>query len=475
MIRTYIICLLIAVGFTAFAQEEAEVLTLTLQEAQDLAKQKSTDIAMSGLEIDRAKAQVVSAKAALLPQVNGKVSYTQYGNLPGTVFPNDQQAQLNSINRLIEQQFAAIGNPLPAPISVDPESIQSESVIQFGRKFNLNAEVMLTQTVFNGVFLIGLQGARQFIELQEIQKQVTVESVVDNVKRSYYQVLAAKENIAVLQNNINNIDKLKEETQALYEGGFAEAIDVDRLQLSLNNLNVRLEQAQRQVELTETLLKFQIGIDIYQPIELVGTMEDFMEDIDYDFPQKGDFNKRTEITLLNVSEAVNESRVKLNKFAYLPSVTAFATLGSAAQRDKFNFFKFNDQNKWLNQRYFGFEVNVPIWNSFKTKGDIQNAKVSLEVVKLRREQLFHGMDMQYESSKVSIITAKEDLDRAEDNIELAEKIYNVAKIKYKEGVGSSIEMTNAERDLYQAQAEKIRSIYNLLIAKADLDKVLGNF
>lgn len=458
-----------------FAQTEEEVLTLSLEQAQEMAINNSRDVVLSQIEIDKAHAQVKQALAALLPQVNANLSYTQYGKLPSTIFPNIQEQQLNQVFSAIENQFDAIGDPLPTPISTDPAEIEEEIAIQFGSKFNVNAEIMATQTVFNGVFLVGIKAANAFISIVEHQKELTQEQILDNVKRSYYQVLAAKENIKVLEDNISNIQKLKDDTKALFDNGFAEEIDVDRLQLSINNLQTQLDQAKRQINLTEVVLKFQMGIDVYTKIDLVGSMEDQLNDIQYDLADKGDFSSRTEISLFNVREKVNEFNVKRYKSAYLPSVTLFGSLGSSAQRDKFSFFRFNDANPWFNQRFFGFEVNVPIWDSFGKKGQVQYAQLDLDRIKEEREKFFNSLDLQYETSKESLIKAKEQLDYADKNIELAEKIYEVTKIKYKEGVGSSMEMTNAERDLYQAQANRLMAIYNLLIAKADIDKALGNF
>ncbi len=463
--------IILCLSFQLQAQEQEDVLVLSLKQAQTMAIGNSKDIVLADIEVDKAKAQVTQTMAALLPQVNANLSYTQYGKLPATIFPNEQARQTNEVYGAIENAFDGLG--VDVPISVDPELLPVETAIQFGKKFNVNTEIMATQVVFNGVFLVGVKAANTFISIVEHRKVLTEEAILDNVKRSYYQVLASKENVNVLQKNINNLNKLKDDTKALYENGFAEEIDVDRLQLSLNNLNTQLDQAKRQVTLTESILKFQMGIDIYQPIQLVGALEDYVQEISYNLPEKGDFNKRTEISFYNVREKVNEFNVKRYQSAYYPSVVGYASLGSSAQRDKFSFFKFGGDYPWFNQRYFGFELSVPIWDSFGKKGQVQYAKLDLKRIQTERDQLFDKMDLQYETAKDGMVKAKEELDYAGENIELAEKIYNVSQIKYREGVGSSIEMTNAERDLYAAQANRLMAIYNLLIAKADIDKALG--
>jgi outer membrane protein len=257
--RSFIVLFLLLITFLAQSQDTTEVLQLSLKEAQELAIKNSQDVVLADIEVSKAKEQVSEALAALLPQVNGKVSYTQYGKLPATLFPNEQQQQVNQVYGLIENQFNEIGNPLPQSISQDPATIPENIEIQFGQKFNVNAEIMASQVVFNGVFLVGIKAANTFISIVEHQKKLTEEQIYNNVKSSYYQVLAAKENIAVLENNLRNIEKLKGDTKALFENGFAEEIDVDRLQLSINNLSTQIDQANRQVALAEYVLKVSNG------------------------------------------------------------------------------------------------------------------------------------------------------------------------------------------------------------------------
>ena len=434
---------LISLLFASIKINAQDILVLTLNEAQQTALDNSKDVVLASIEVDKAKAQVMQAMSALLPQVNGKLTYTQYGHIPQTVLPDE---------------FVVPGG---------------ENTTEFVRRFNINSELSASQVLFNGVFLVGVQAANAFISIVEHRRVLTEESILDNVKRSYYQVLAANENIKVLEKNITNLGKLKRETSALYKNGFAEEIDVDRLQLSLNNLNTQLDQATRQVTLTEAVLKFQMGIDIYQPIQLVGALKDYMEEINYNLPEKADFNKRTEISFFNVREKVNEYNVKRYKSAYYPNILAFGSIAVSPTRDKFNFFRSGEDYPWYGTQYFGFEINVPIWDSFGKKGQVQYARLDLQRIQTERDKFFESLDLQYETSKDGLIKAKEELDYAGENIQLAEKIYNVSKIKYKEGVGSSLEMTNAERDLYASQANKIMAIYNLLIAKADIDKALG--
>lgn len=466
--------MLLLLGLPAALQaQEDGALSLTLKQAQDLALENSQQVELARIELAKANAQVKEAMAALLPQVNGTLSYTQYGQLPSTIFPNFQASEVNNIYALIENQFAELGSPLPVPISQPADQIPDEAELQFGKKFNVNAEIMATQVVFNGVFLVGLQAASAFVSIVEHQEVLTREKLLDQVKRSYYQVLASQANVSVLEKNVGNLTKLLNETSALYENGFAEEIDVDRIQLSLNNLTMQLEQARRQVALTESVLKFQMGIDVYQPIALEGTLEDYVGEIDYNLPDKGDFNRRTEISLFNMRERVNEYNVKRYKAQYYPSLSAFASLGSSAQRDKFDFFRFTDAQNWFNMRYFGFQIDVPIWDSFGKKAQVQYAKLEIDRIRAEREQFFSGMDLEYETAKNSLAEARENLEFSRRNTELAEKIYNVTQIKYREGIGSSLEMTEAERDLYEAQANYLLAVYNLLLAKADIDKALG--
>jgi outer membrane protein TolC len=441
--RTILFLLFLLPGFLRL--EAQEVKTFTLAEARTYALTYSKDLALKQIEVEQARYKVKESLALLLPQVNADLSYTRFGKIPATIIPAN---------------------------ALFPGS--EESVVQFGFPSNLDVSINATQTVFNGAFLVGLKAAEIFVNISKQEKEVKSDEVIDLVTRSYYNALVARESADIVAGNIKNLESLYNQTRQLFEAGLVEEIDVDRLELSLSNLKIQVKTLKKNSEVAEIVLKYQMGLPLDEPIILSEKIADFMDEAPMLFSEKGDFGTRKEMRLMDLREAINEANVKRLKFGYLPTITAFAGVGSQAQRQSFNFFRFGDQYPWFNVRNTGFIISIPIWDSFEKKAQIQSARLDIERIKLGRDLMVEGFKLEYEKARTDYFNAMDEYREAEKNMELANKIYRVAQIKYKEGVGSSLELTDAEQQLYTTQANLINAAYKVIMAKADINKSLGN-
>lgn len=442
--RKYFLALVLVWLCTVKGQDSTVAQIFTLQEAKDYATIHAWSVQQSELEIEKAKLRVKEALSALLPQANGQVTYRHYGEnftsiIPAGSFP---------------------GQPV-------------DMTVQFGVQENFDVNFTASQTIFNGIFLVGMKAAKTFVEIETSKKEITADEVEDQVTRAYYNALIAKENAAVISQNIKKLEEILKTTTALYNNGVVEVIDVDRLKLSLANLKTQVATLQKQYELTLYVLKYQMGYPIDEPIALSQTLEDFVSNIS--IPEVGEeipFMQRKDYALMDKRESVNESNIKRYKAEYMPSLMAFGSMGALGLSQKFNFF---GKDPWYPYRFSGVQLNIPIWNSFGTKARVQSAKVDLERIKLGRLQMESAITLEYNKAKTDYLNATEELNNARSNMELAEKIYKITQIKYKEGVGSSLELTTAEQQVYTTQAILLSAKYKVLIAKTDIDKALGNY
>ncbi len=444
MIKLSRIVIAVAIVFSGTALKAQDVTSFTLEQAKDYAVKNSKDVALKQVEVNQARLRVKESLSYLLPQVNADLTYTHYGKLNATIIP-----------------AGTFGMP-------------EAQVIQFGLPNNINTSVNATQAIFNGVFLVGLKAADIFVQMTEQEKFVKTEDLKDMISRSYYNVLVARESAEIVAKNIKNLETLHQQTKLLFDNGLVEEIDVDRLSLSLANLKTQVNTLQNNVKLTEVVLKFQMGYPVEEELTLTQTLADFVSTDMELYPEAGEFEGRSELHLMDLREQVNIANIKRMKYAHLPSLTAFSTLASSAQRDKFSFFKFGDDYSWFNVRYFGVQLNVPIWDSFGRRAKINSAKEDLQRIRLGREQLLESFKLSYSKARLDYVNAMNEYNNTTRNLELAEKIYKVAQVKYKEGVGSSLELTNAEQQLYTTQATLINATYKVLIAKTDINKALGD-
>ncbi|MEL6989229.1 MAG: TolC family protein, partial [Bacteroidota bacterium] len=295
-----------------------------------------------------------------------------------------------------------------------------------------------------------------------------------NVTKAYLAVLIAEKNIEILDNNISNLDKLLKETSAVYESGFAEKLDVDRLALSLENLNTTKENLIRLIGLSRNILKFQMGYPLENEISLTDSFDDVVNESSIentDMTGELDITKRAEYQILDETEKLQNIQLKVIKAGYYPNVSVFATHQQSLQRNK--LFNGNEPGL-LPATIAGFRVGVPIFDGNEKKAKKQQTMIAIENLKYQKEEFNKAVQLQVMNAKIALENAKITVESRRKTLDLAERIYNTTQIKYREGVGSSLELTQAEQEVYNAQSNLIDAMYDVIVAKTDLDIALGN-
>ncbi len=429
----------------------AEILSFTLAEAQAYALEHNLNAKNAKASIRSAKGQVTEVTGLGLPQINGTVNY----------------------QRNIKQPISLVPAQFFDPSA--PEGTFSELV--FGTKNNLTATIQATQLVFDGSYLLGLKAAKLFVERARMSAAQTNVDIQKSVADAYIAALVSKENLKILDKNIKVLNRILFETTELYKNGFAEQLDVDRLKLSLSNLEAQVKSSERLAEISLNLLKYQMGLDLNQLVNLTDTMEGFIEDAekvvatDVVSLQNEALQKRVELKALAIEKVFSDLDAKRIRVLYLPNLTAFLNGQTSFQSNDFDIFN----TKWLPAVSAGLNLNIPIFDGFQKRGQMQQKKVVQEQVLNQQEFTRQSILFEVLQAKTNYSTAFEQLQSQKNNLELADKIYQTTLIKYKEGVGSSLEVTNAETALYETQGLYIQALYDLVVAKTNLEKALGNY
>jgi len=434
--------LLLVIVVAANAQE---VKSFTLVEAQQYAIQSNKSLKRSQIDIEKADIRIDNTASVGYPQVNGSAAYTWYPAIPVSLIPG-------------EIFGGTPGSKLP---------------VQFGTEHNYAMDLSVRQMVFNGSYIYGLRASKIYKQLVRKQVDQTLVELQSTVATAYLTALAAQESYDVIKQNIKTLERIRFETNELYKNGFAEQLDVDRIDLSLANTRTAIVNAQRQQELALNLLKFQMGYDLKKEIGLKDNLDLFVnEELSNYYSSVSRFN-RIELDVIQKQIELNKMNVKLQKSFYLPTLNAFGTYQVSAQRNTFDFT--HTQEPWFRTAFIGLQLDVPIFDGFKRKSDVADAKADLRRLELGREILLEQIDLEIEQSKTSYKNSYEQWQNQKSNLALAENIYNTTLIKYKEGIGSSLEVTNAETALFDTQRAYVSAIYELLIDKTDLDKALGKY
>lgn len=440
---TLFVVFLIVASLSVKAQ--TETLKLSLEQAQEMAVQNNQNLKNAKLDIDKANYQVNEIKSMGLPQVSGSGSFSHTFEIPTQVIPGDA--------------FGQPGQTIP---------------VQFGVPFTMSGGIGAQQLLFDGTFFLGLKAASEFVNISTLMQSKSEIDVKEGVIKAYYMALISNENVGQLDQSLANINKLKNETQALYDAGFAEKLDVDRLILSAANLEININNLKNQAALAKKVLLNAMGVDVNQPIELTSKLPSYSVQ-NFALNYGADFNleNRIEYKLLQQQQSLNELEVKRWKMGYYPSLYAGFNYGWQTFGTQGNFNELGDT--WYPNGMYSLSLNVPIFDGFYKKAKVDQSKLEIAKTSNTIAQLTNGINLELSQARTQYVNAIKTLELQGKSVKLAESIYNTTAIKFKEGVGSSFEMITAESDLTTAKTNYLNALYDLSVAKINLDKTLGNF
>jgi outer membrane protein TolC len=420
----------------------------TLQEAIDFAIQKNVNVRNGKLDAISAESKIRETKASALPQVALSASVTD--------------------NLIIQRAF------LPANFFDPNASPDAPAVpVQFGVKYAGNGTLSLNQVIYSASLNVGLRAAATYRELAQRNLLATKVTVAEQVAKAYYGVLVAVERAKLLDYNIGRLDTLFNETRALNQQGFVEKLDVQRLEVQANNLRTERQNVQNLIELSYTLLKFQMGLGVNDEITLSEQLQDrSVENLRPLISEDPTFRyqSRIEYSTLETQIKLAEQDIELTQKGYYPSLAGFANYGYNSGR---NIFSQLITAPWLNFATVGLSLQVPIFDGFQKRYQIAQKRITLQKAQNSGELLRNSIDLQIRQASISLNNGLQTLQTQQRNRDLAQEIVRVARLKYKEGVGSSIEVLNAEASFREAQTNYFASLYDFLIAKVDQDRSLG--
>jgi outer membrane protein TolC len=456
----------------AIAQASADTTTtFTLDNCIRYALENTVEVKNARVDQQIAQARVKETTGLGLPQISGSVTLQHNQKLP-PFFANYATAQ----------GFAGVdenGNPNldldlePGDIVASPNFFQLPS--------SGNASLNVNQLLFSTTYLVGLKAASTYRELSTRTQQQTEIQVVEKVTKAYYAVLVNNERIGLFDSNIARVDSLLRNTSALNKNGFAEEIDVDRIQVTLNNLKSERLKFLNLQNLSVGLLKYQMNYPIDKEIKIQGKLDEFnIEENAIDQYQDGwDYKNRVEYQLLETQRDLYKLDVKNKNSSSHPSLSAFLNMGYITQSPNIGgIFKTNTPisesalggpDKWYPFSLYGITLNVPIFSGLQRNYQTQQAKLTLLKTENSFISLRQSIDLSIQQNTVAYRNAVETVKSQRENMTLAEKVAKITKIKYEQGVGSNIEVIEAESSLRESQVNYYNALFDAITAKTDLD------
>jgi outer membrane protein len=433
-----------ACASTARAQEP---MALSLQAAMDYAVKNNVNAKNARIDVGIQDAQNRQVTAIALPQVNAKGEFTEFFNIQKAFLPG-------------EFLGGAPGTFVP---------------VAFTPKYSTTASATASQLLFDGSALVALQARRSVLELMNQRAQLTEEMIRYNVQNAYYSLVIGRRQLSIIKNSLVSLREMEYYFTKQKEGGFVEKIEVDRITVQVNNLSTDSLNIDGMLRVSEQSLKYAMGMDVNTPVILTDTsVEQTLEKGLATINANVDYNNRTDYNLLLTNQKLNEYNLKRYKFAALPSL---AIVGSLGYNYGSSFFSQMIEFRKYYQFYSfgGLQLNVPIFSGLKRRNQVIEAKLNIDKTKNEIEFQKQSIDYELETSRTTLKNAILQMRKQEDNLTLAKGVVDLARKKYNAGVGSSLEVNQAQTELLQSQNRYFTTLLTTVMAQTSLQKALGNF
>lgn len=342
--------------------------------------------------------------------------------------------------------------------------------VQFGTKYNSNYGANFSQLLFDGQVFIALQARSTSLEMQRKNAALTEENIKANIYKIYYQLSASRTQLNILDANIERLNKLAHDAEVMYKNGFAEKLDVDKVNVQLNNLQTEKLKANNAVAIGYMGLKMLMGMPVKDSLVLTEVINE--KDLTGDVLVENEFQYalRKDFQYLTTLKKLSEYNVKRYQLSNLPTISVAGAYTKNAQRSKFDFF---EGGNWFTTSFVNLNLSFPIFNGGATLAKVRRTKIELEQVTNQMDAMKNNIDNEITQAKLNYISSVATVQFQKKNMQLAETVYAQTKKKFETGTGSNTEISASQADLVSAQNNYMNALYSALIAKVDFLKATG--
>jgi outer membrane protein TolC len=443
---------------SGYTQDNQLPTNYSLKEAVDYAVQNSFNVKNSLLDQKIANSQISSQVMNGLPQVSGNIDFVHYFQVQNTILENTPTLNGNP-------------NKFYSP------AIPNGQVLNFGLSLQNQFLPSLTgtQVIFDQSFFTSLKASNVFKELSSLNVNRTKIDVALAVTKAYYSVLVNGKQLSFIDVSLSRLDSAYKEATSRYNNGLARKIEVDRAEVTLNNLKEDRLNVLRTVNLSKALLKFQMNLPITAEVILTDSLHENLLSDAFSLPEetRANYGNRIEYAIQQTQIFLDKTNVQNAKSGYLPKLLG---IGSFAYNPEESYvpYIFTQGNRWIYYSYVGLRLQVPITGAIGSQFLVQQRKLNLEKSVNNKMQLERSIDLEVQQSLINLSNSLESLKIQRRNMDLAQKNLQVSRAEYKEGIAIALEVTNAESALKEAQTNYYNSLYNALVSKADYEKAIGN-
>ncbi len=461
--------LLVALAVVPAAAQELRPQSISLTQSIQVALDNSRVLRDAEMQFEEAGQQVREAWASVMPDVRASASYAR--------------------NLQVQQAF------LPA-IIFDPNAAPDDLIpVRFGSDNTWRATLSLDQPVFEAQAFIGVSAAGRFQDLQSERVRGTAQQVVSAVRQAYLDALLAEEQVRLTERSVERVRETLDETRALNRAGLASEYDVLRLEVQLANLEPNLQRAENAVAAAKRRLLVEMGVDPEGGIGLEGSLSTIdLSAPDLNTPDNAALlrvvgsaalmeqgvdelsslalRQRTDLRQIDVTITLEEARRAAERAEFFPTLSVFSSYDVTAQENGGLDF-FGSSNQRTTTTVAGLRVEVPIFTGFSRVARAGQASARVRQNEARRER---AAQETVSELRTALEAVQEALARAAAQrraVDQAQRRFDIASAEYNAGVGSQLQITDAEVALRESEFNYARAVYDYLSSRAQLEAAVG--
>lgn len=415
----------------------AQVKTLTLKDAITYALEHKSDAKKAKLSVENSEHLIGEVRSRALPQISAQ------GNL--------------THNPILQQMALTMGG----------ESM----IIEMGQKWNAVGGIHLTQNLFDYSVFTGLKAAKTTREFYKVNEQLTQEQVIEAVAKNYYQIFITKQKLETLNQTLENTIKVQNTVQGLFDNGLSKKVDLDRIKVTVINLSSSKRQLENTVQLQENSLKFLIGMEINNAIELVE------EDINVTpvLMENPNVKNLTQYQALEIQKQLLVYNKESFKAAYYPTLSLSGNYSYQGLGEKFPLAsaKPADGVYWMDFASVGLNLNIPIFSGFHTRSQVRQAQNQLDVLEVDMKETERALTLAFENAKTQINNNVITIENQKENVQLAQQVLDDTQNNYINGLATLTDLIEAENALADAKNNYSNALLEYKVAEIELIKSKG--
>jgi outer membrane protein len=433
--------LFILYGGIVYSQSERIELNLSLKEAQDYAIQNNKMVINAKLEVQASRMALWETISAGLPQISTNAGFTD--NIKQMVF--------------LIPDFMGPDKTKKIPITM-------------GSQFNTSLALQASMPLFNAPYYIGVETVKLAKKLAETNVNSTELDTREAISSAYFLILITEESLKILDGNLNNLKETLKSTRAMYSAGMAESTDVDQMLSNVTMVQNSRSSLERTVELNYNMLRFQLGVPPDTKIKLTETLAALTKDINVEglLAQEFKYSNNLSYKLIEGQEQLSVLNLKSQKALVLPVLAGVYSSSKTGMGDKIS-----DITQY-NSSLVALQLSIPIISSGQRYAKIKKAQINLEKARTTKEMVTDQLLLQEKQLRYNLLNANMQYKSQKDNVEVSKRVYASMENKFKQGMASSLDLTQANSLYLQAENNYITSLMNLFQTKLAFNKLLNN-